>query len=274
MVCATARQGRRARLQHHLPACLRLLPALKLLSRLHLFRPNCSIPGAYTYRLFIPCSARPSSCPPGEPTLLGLLYMAIAERMGLRTAAVSLPSHFLIKPLDLPGDVYIGPYNGGRLYDTQAVGRLVHRHLHVPPPEQAAAAEALRSAVTATAQEDRKRRRRAAAAASSANPVPGPFMYGYYGGDPAYGDEYDGGDDYDTAPMFVLAAAGFGAGADPWFAPYLQPVGKRQVLLRLRRNLREVCWVALVGRKVRQGVTRAGKMGPDWHEGRGLGRGP
>lgn len=248
------RRGAPPRLFHHLPA-----KVTKSLATFTMSVPCLRIL-VHTCWPFIPCTAQRPMCPPGGPTLLGLLYIAVAERVGLRTAAISLPSHFLVKPLDLPGDVYIDPYNGGRLYDTRAVGRLIHRHLHLPPPEQAAAAEALRSAVTPTPEEARKRRR-AAAAAASAQPVPGPFGYGKYSCDPAYNDEYDSEEEDDTAPMFVPAAAGSGAGADMWFAPYLQPVGKREVLLRLLRNLREVYWVALVGRKVRQRVTQAGDMG-------------
>ncbi len=58
--------------------------------------------------------------------------------------------------------------------------------------------------------------------------------------------------------MFVPVAAGSEAGADLWFSRYLQPVGKREGLLRLLRNLRRVYWLALVGRKVRARVADHG----------------
>ncbi|KAG2432722.1 hypothetical protein HYH02_012856 [Chlamydomonas schloesseri] len=267
----------------------------------------------------------------GSPTLLGILYIAVAERVGLRVAAVSLPSHFLVRPLDLGSEqqpLFIDPYGGGRLLDVPGVAALLHAHLHLPPPQELAAEGAALAALaaagsaggsSAAAPGSAAPPGRAAgaavgagagagagaatpAAAAAAGAAGGSSMDWYFGRRAAdedeEGEEGDDGaasgattdyeaaapsdeeDDDGVVPMYepgaaaVAAAAaaaaaaagspgpssgpssGSGSGsslAGCWFAPYLAPVGKVEVLLRLLRGLREVYYVPLVRRQIRGG---------------------
>jgi len=50
----------------------------------------------------------------GIPISLSVLYLEIAERVGLRLAGVGMPGHFLVKWCDAGGDVLIDPFTEGR----------------------------------------------------------------------------------------------------------------------------------------------------------------
>ncbi len=51
----------------------------------------------------------------GIPISLSAFYLLIAERLGLPVKGVGLPGHFLVKYESGDSEVYIDPYNGGKL---------------------------------------------------------------------------------------------------------------------------------------------------------------
>jgi regulator of sirC expression with transglutaminase-like and TPR domain len=51
----------------------------------------------------------------GIPITLTIIYMEIARRIGLRIEGVGLPGHFIAKHPAEIGDIFIDPFNGGRL---------------------------------------------------------------------------------------------------------------------------------------------------------------
>ncbi|GLC70252.1 hypothetical protein PLESTF_000948500 [Pleodorina starrii] len=192
----------------------------------------------------------------GNPTALGILYIAVAERVGLRVAAVSLPSHFLVRPLDLGSEtqpLFIDPYNGGALYDIAGVGRLLHANLHLPPPEELSAAATARAALRGAVDSH----------TASAAPPSSPRVWGLLRGAAAAaaggGEEEELSDEEERVPMYEPAMYGSGP-SDPWFRPYLEPVGKVEVLMRLLRNMREVFWVPLMRQQPVTDEVRAGLL--------------
>ncbi|EFJ50474.1 hypothetical protein VOLCADRAFT_88858 [Volvox carteri f. nagariensis] len=185
----------------------------------------------------------------GGPTALGVLYIAVAERVGLRVAAVSLPSHFLVKALDLGSEtnpVFIDPYNGGALYDFAGVARLLHANLHLPQPEELSAAAAARAALEGAVG--------MYTVSTSAAPSPGDGDGGLsflrsLGIKNDDNKEEDDDEEEELVPMYEPVMYGKGTN-EPWFRPYLEPVGKVEILMRLLRNLREVFWVPLMRQQV------------------------
>lgn len=51
----------------------------------------------------------------GIPITLSAFYLLIAERLGLAVKGVGLPGHFLVKYEAGESEIYIDPYNGGKL---------------------------------------------------------------------------------------------------------------------------------------------------------------
>ncbi|HKP86555.1 MAG TPA: tetratricopeptide repeat protein [Blastocatellia bacterium] len=51
----------------------------------------------------------------GIPITLTVVYMEVARRIGLRIEGVGLPGHFIAKHASEGGDIFIDPFNGGRL---------------------------------------------------------------------------------------------------------------------------------------------------------------
>lgn len=51
----------------------------------------------------------------GIPITLSALYLLLAHRLGLPVKGVGLPGHFLVKLESGEGEIYIDPYNGGKL---------------------------------------------------------------------------------------------------------------------------------------------------------------
>ncbi len=51
----------------------------------------------------------------GIPISLSALYLLLAERLDLPVRGVGLPGHFLVKYQDEGTEIYIDPYNGGKL---------------------------------------------------------------------------------------------------------------------------------------------------------------
>ena len=61
----------------------------------------------------------------GIPITLSILYMALAERVGIPLLGVGMPGHFLVKHSGSPGEIFIDPFNGGRLMDAGGCGKLL-----------------------------------------------------------------------------------------------------------------------------------------------------
>lgn len=53
----------------------------------------------------------------GIPITLSVIYIEVARRLDVRLYGVGLPHHFVIKHSDRDGDIFIDPYNRGRLLD-------------------------------------------------------------------------------------------------------------------------------------------------------------
>jgi regulator of sirC expression with transglutaminase-like and TPR domain len=51
----------------------------------------------------------------GNPISLSLLYMLLTRRLSLPVAGIGLPGHFVCRYQSSMGEVYIDPFNGGRL---------------------------------------------------------------------------------------------------------------------------------------------------------------
>jgi regulator of sirC expression with transglutaminase-like and TPR domain len=61
----------------------------------------------------------------GIPISLGILYMAVAARAGLRTFGVNTPGHFVVGCLTGGEPLFVDPFNGGDVLDRQAcAGRI------------------------------------------------------------------------------------------------------------------------------------------------------
>jgi len=61
----------------------------------------------------------------GIPITLSIVYMAAADSVGLRVSGVGMPGHFLVKHSGPRGEIYIDPFNSGRLIDAAGCARLV-----------------------------------------------------------------------------------------------------------------------------------------------------
>jgi regulator of sirC expression with transglutaminase-like and TPR domain len=60
----------------------------------------------------------------GIPITLSIIYMAVAQRVGLSLLGVGMPGHFLVKQAG-PPEIYADPFNGGRLIDAAGCAKLV-----------------------------------------------------------------------------------------------------------------------------------------------------
>jgi regulator of sirC expression with transglutaminase-like and TPR domain len=74
----------------------------------------------------------------GMPITLSIVVIEVARRAGLALFGVGLPGHFVVGGPDLPEGQYLDPFDGGKLYDAQAVTRRVGAIFGTPvelPPE-------------------------------------------------------------------------------------------------------------------------------------------
>ena len=74
----------------------------------------------------------------GMPITLSIVVIEVARRAGLVLFGVGLPGHFVVGGPDLPDGQYLDPFDGGKLYDAQAVTRRVGAIFGTPvelPPE-------------------------------------------------------------------------------------------------------------------------------------------
>ena len=77
----------------------------------------------------------------GIPITLSLVYMEIAQRVGLRCDGVGYPGHFLVRCGDPDDSVYLDPFaQGARRPVDDLVGALRGRHTGGPTPESFLAA--------------------------------------------------------------------------------------------------------------------------------------
>jgi regulator of sirC expression with transglutaminase-like and TPR domain len=62
----------------------------------------------------------------GIPITLSILYLEVARRAGLKMLPVSFPGHFLVKLPTERGDIYLDPFNDGRILDREGCVQLLH----------------------------------------------------------------------------------------------------------------------------------------------------
>ncbi len=51
----------------------------------------------------------------GIPITLSVVYIEVARRVGFNIQGVGMPGHFIVKHPSERGDMFIDPFNGGRL---------------------------------------------------------------------------------------------------------------------------------------------------------------
>lgn len=61
----------------------------------------------------------------GIPITLTVVYMEVARRIGFQVRGVGLPYHFIAKHESEAGDIFIDPFNGGRLLGTGGCAELL-----------------------------------------------------------------------------------------------------------------------------------------------------
>jgi regulator of sirC expression with transglutaminase-like and TPR domain len=69
----------------------------------------------------------------GLPITLSVIYMAIGSRLGLPIAGVALPGHFLTRYTLPEGELFIDPFNQGRLWSREECVQQVQRIYHNAP---------------------------------------------------------------------------------------------------------------------------------------------
>jgi regulator of sirC expression with transglutaminase-like and TPR domain len=63
----------------------------------------------------------------GIPITLSVLYMEVAQRIGLPLHGVGFPGHFLVKYIDDDQEIVIDPFNGGEIQATASLENLLRR---------------------------------------------------------------------------------------------------------------------------------------------------
>jgi regulator of sirC expression with transglutaminase-like and TPR domain len=63
----------------------------------------------------------------GIPITLSVLYMEVAQRIGLPLHGVGFPGHFLVKYMDDDQEIVIDPFNGGEIQATASLENLLRR---------------------------------------------------------------------------------------------------------------------------------------------------
>jgi regulator of sirC expression with transglutaminase-like and TPR domain len=61
----------------------------------------------------------------GIPISLSVIYLHVARKAGLSAEGIGLPGHFIVKINDPDGDLYIDPFNQGRILSLQECAQLV-----------------------------------------------------------------------------------------------------------------------------------------------------
>lgn len=63
----------------------------------------------------------------GIPISLAVVYIAVAERLGVRARGIGFPGHFLVRIDDGRSTVVLDPFFGGEILDREALKGLLHR---------------------------------------------------------------------------------------------------------------------------------------------------
>jgi regulator of sirC expression with transglutaminase-like and TPR domain len=63
----------------------------------------------------------------GIPITLSVLYMEVAQRIGLPLLGVGFPGHFLVKYIDDEQEIVIDPFNGGEVQSTDSLETLLRQ---------------------------------------------------------------------------------------------------------------------------------------------------
>jgi regulator of sirC expression with transglutaminase-like and TPR domain len=74
----------------------------------------------------------------GIPITLSIIYMEVGRRVGMPLQGVGMPGHFIMKYADPGGDIYIDPFNKGRMLSRQACEELIQQLYGEPVPFQEA----------------------------------------------------------------------------------------------------------------------------------------
>ena len=73
----------------------------------------------------------------GMPITLSIVTIEVARRAGLTLSGVGLPGHFVVGGRDLPRGRFLDPFDGGELYDEEAlaarVGQVFGSPIELPP---------------------------------------------------------------------------------------------------------------------------------------------
>jgi regulator of sirC expression with transglutaminase-like and TPR domain len=75
----------------------------------------------------------------GIPITLSLVYLAVAERVGLPLRGVGMPAHFIVKFAGPAREIFIDPFHGGAILTRESCERRVSQVLGLPvslDPEQ------------------------------------------------------------------------------------------------------------------------------------------
>jgi regulator of sirC expression with transglutaminase-like and TPR domain len=68
----------------------------------------------------------------GIPITLSVVYMEVGRRVGMPLQGVGMPGHFLMKYADPEGDIYIDPFNKGRVLSRDACEELLQEMYSEP----------------------------------------------------------------------------------------------------------------------------------------------
>jgi regulator of sirC expression with transglutaminase-like and TPR domain len=72
----------------------------------------------------------------GIPITISVVYMEVARRVGMPLQGVGMPGHFIVKYASPEGDIYIDPFNSGRVLSRQACEELIQQVYGEPVPFQ------------------------------------------------------------------------------------------------------------------------------------------
>lgn len=72
----------------------------------------------------------------GIPITLSVVYIEVGRRVGMPLQGVGMPGHFIMKYADPEEDIYIDPFNKGRILSREACEELLHDVYGEPVPFQ------------------------------------------------------------------------------------------------------------------------------------------
>ena len=65
----------------------------------------------------------------GIPITLSIVYMEVGRRVGMPLQGVGMPGHFIMKYADSEEDIYIDPFNKGRILSREACEELIQESM-------------------------------------------------------------------------------------------------------------------------------------------------